>query len=365
MPEISQAQAEALKALHWLLSEDPEHRASGRSMALAIAYLRLASQHPEGTWIRVQDHTALPPNSSRIGVRVVLRYIWDLASEVPAPVEIREDEGDFRLLRVDDEVRRYLYTQFVVTDTERGLTAEQLEEHRARNGRQFLPEEERDRIEWAILNPPMSAAATFSAVTQASATQQRDLLYWPQNPQQDQSRFQADQGAMMAGAMAQVAQGMQALQNPVEQALQGFQALGQQLGQNLFQGLQGPRETTDMVLHQYSTVSGYNPDQPETEEEVLPRIARREARQGLTIRQAVLAHVQAHPGLSATQIAHAIRQKPSSVSSTLVKEVTAGTIRRLPDGGPRRGWIYVPASPPEPRVLGPSVWARLKTNPFT
>ncbi len=52
MPLNSQ-QLDALSALEWLL--DPDNRRSGRTLAIAVALVRVAGRHP-GQWIEVVDH---------------------------------------------------------------------------------------------------------------------------------------------------------------------------------------------------------------------------------------------------------------------------------------------------------------------
>lgn len=85
------------------------------------------------------------------------------------------------------------------------------------------------------------------------------------------------------------------------------------------------------------------------------------------LRWAVVEYVGRHPGQTATQIAHALDALPASVSSVLVREVDRHSLRRVSGQGPRGGWVYfpvVPVTPPE-RVVGPSVWERLRQNLFS
>jgi hypothetical protein len=91
-----------------------------------------------------------------------------------------------------------------------------------------------------------------------------------------------------------------------------------------------------------------------------------------TLRSILILHVKNHPGLTATQIARMLGHRPDIVSSSLLKEVKAGTLERREELGQagvrgkgfgRTAWRYYPlvvvAGP-----VGPSVWERLRTNPF-
>lgn len=79
-----------------------------------------------------------------------------------------------------------------------------------------------------------------------------------------------------------------------------------------------------------------------------------------TLRERIVTYVLEHPGQTATQIASALKHGNDAVASTLLKEVREGTLERRPGEGPRGGFTYYLVEP----VVGPSVWERVKTNPF-
>lgn len=60
----------------------------------------------------------------------------------------------------------------------------------------------------------------------------------------------------------------------------------------------------------------------------------------MTIRKQVLQYVESQPGLSATQIANALGLKANGVSALLNQCVKTAVLRRLPDRGPRGGYVY-------------------------
>jgi predicted transcriptional regulator len=73
----------------------------------------------------------------------------------------------------------------------------------------------------------------------------------------------------------------------------------------------------------------------------------------------VVEYVRAHPGMSATELSHALRRHAASLSSLLVKLVHQGTLQRQSGVGPRGGWGYYHPKPPRVVRKGPSVWVRL------
>lgn len=79
-----------------------------------------------------------------------------------------------------------------------------------------------------------------------------------------------------------------------------------------------------------------------------------------TLRERVVEYVMGHPGQTATQIATALSHGNDAVASTLLKEVKAGNLERRPREGPRGGFTYYPKA----SVVGPSVWERVKNNPY-
>ena len=220
MPEISHQQADALRALEWLLSEETEDRRSGRSMTMAIAYLRLACARRNREWLHVFDHFV-----SYRDARVVMGYIEEFARNAHLQIVTNHTGNSFRLQgTVSVEAEHYLFDEFIETDIRMGLSEEQLEEQRLR-----------DQPEEGSRRPPHG-----------------------------------------------------------------------------------------------------------------------------TIRQVLSKYVHDHPGLSATQIARALDVKPSTVSSYLFKETKLGNLVSKQHTGPRGGTTYYPLPPPEPPVVGPSVWERLR-----
>lgn len=59
-----------------------------------------------------------------------------------------------------------------------------------------------------------------------------------------------------------------------------------------------------------------------------------------SLHQRIIEHVQAHQGLSATEIAKALREPAASVSSILYAGYKAGYFQRVDGYGPRGGCIY-------------------------
>jgi len=227
MPEISHQQADALRALEWLLSDEAEDRRTGRSRILALAYLRMACRRPGTEWIRVWDHAL--SYGGRRSYEVLLRYINEIATEAGANVDLNLNEGMFRLIGSTNESERYLFEAFTENlDLQLGLTDEQLAERAVRERPQPVVRPRGNR-------PPHG-----------------------------------------------------------------------------------------------------------------------------TLREALLKYVYEYPGQSATQIAHALDIKPSTASAYLYEASQFGKLVRKQDGGPRGGMTYYPLPPPEPAVVGLSVWERLR-----
>lgn len=67
---LTEQQREALLVLDWLFDESDETRASGRSLILAIAYIRQAAKSP-GRMITVQDHCPIKHAATFVLHRVV------------------------------------------------------------------------------------------------------------------------------------------------------------------------------------------------------------------------------------------------------------------------------------------------------
>lgn len=64
-----------------------------------------------------------------------------------------------------------------------------------------------------------------------------------------------------------------------------------------------------------------------------------------TLKQRTITYARAYPWQSATQIANALKAKPSYVSSILAKAVKVGRLSRIVPGdwpGPRGGHLYGP-----------------------
>jgi hypothetical protein len=57
MPTLTAQQAQAVHILDWLLSDDLGDRRTGRTTAIALAYLRFAAMNPD-RWVYIHDHTA-------------------------------------------------------------------------------------------------------------------------------------------------------------------------------------------------------------------------------------------------------------------------------------------------------------------
>ncbi len=140
MPEISHQQAEALRTLEWLLSAEDEQRRSGRSLMMALAYLRYAllrasHRRPPGDWVRVVDHAHTFDESSAI---IVMRYIEDIARDagLEIQVQIRGGISRFRTMAAEDyeRTRHYLFEEFIETDIHTGLSEEQLAQQRLIHG---------------------------------------------------------------------------------------------------------------------------------------------------------------------------------------------------------------------------------------
>ena len=56
MPDLTPQQAEALRTLDWIFSNEEADRQMGRTFVLALAYLRRACHFPPGTWFTLIDH---------------------------------------------------------------------------------------------------------------------------------------------------------------------------------------------------------------------------------------------------------------------------------------------------------------------
>jgi hypothetical protein len=88
-------------------------------------------------------------------------------------------------------------------------------------------------------------------------------------------------------------------------------------------------------------------------------------RPAATQRSSVLAVVRAHPGLTSTQIAHALERETDNVAATLSQLMREGLIRRQETIDRRkRVYIYFSVDAPVEDVPRPSLLERLKTNPF-
>lgn len=125
MPTVSQQQAEALRALDWLYSEEDADRRSGRSLVLAVSLLRRGfSMRVE--WVAVEDHV-----STRDADRFLLGQIQDLAERLGISIEIRRQRStqpEFRVLGSGPGSRDALFNDFVEGDIELGLSPERLSE---------------------------------------------------------------------------------------------------------------------------------------------------------------------------------------------------------------------------------------------
>jgi hypothetical protein len=127
MPELTHQQAEALRALEWLMDlGDGAVRQSGRSYVVAFAYLRHAysqiiGRRGPGRWYRVVDHLhhVIPAQQS---YDIVLMYIQSIAGNAHLHVEVRE--GRFRILAPfegePEFARHYLFDEVTVTHEPRG-----------------------------------------------------------------------------------------------------------------------------------------------------------------------------------------------------------------------------------------------------
>lgn len=145
MPEISHQQAAALAVLEWFLDDDVTGRRSGRSMALALGFLRYAvnrtlNNSADREWIRIFDHFPMGADTSH----VVLRYIEDIAQAGDAQIEVQSHR--FRLAYCTrpggwTTFRDYLYNEFVETDIHRGLSQEQIEREQAMRAGPVRPPE--------------------------------------------------------------------------------------------------------------------------------------------------------------------------------------------------------------------------------
>lgn len=285
MPEISHQQAEALRALEWLLTEDEGARATGRSQIMALAYLRFALNRMRGvhwgsrpsymgsSWVRVVDHMHTTYMGTMTNsARIVLGYVEDIATEAGLAVEIRPSpQARFRITGLRQGVVdptapwSYIFEQFVETDIQRG----------------FGPETARRRA----VNGPYRAATT--------PNDQED----PEGPEEP---------------------------DEVERGI----VVGLDLRDRIANNRQLFRTT---------------------------RVGR-----GATLRENLISHVREHPGQTATQIARVLGRQSASVASTLLNLTHEGLLERQQGGGPRGGWTYyVPVE-----VRGPSVWERVRVNPF-
>jgi hypothetical protein len=132
MPAISHRQAEALRALEWLLDDDIESRRSGRSTVIAIAYLRIAARRPLGTQIRVIDH-----HPSRDAVDTVLHYVGQYAGAAGAAVVVGQHYFFFTAL--PDSAIAFFENAFLETDVNPGVTQEMIAEERARQATVLRP----------------------------------------------------------------------------------------------------------------------------------------------------------------------------------------------------------------------------------
>lgn len=110
MPTITRQQAVALAALDWLFDESDEHRRSGRTFVLAVAYLRRAAR--TGRWVDPEDHH---DGGSRDSDLYLLRVIQELASQVGIRLDV-DGRRRFRVERLSPQAERLLFEGFVEGD---------------------------------------------------------------------------------------------------------------------------------------------------------------------------------------------------------------------------------------------------------
>ena len=111
MPRLTSQQSEALNALRWLNSNDAEDRGSGRTLVLAVHYLRQAidQERTPTDWISVRDH--FPQ-----GIGVISQVLQQIveASGNRGIIEVqRMSPYGFRLHSKPASLRRYIYEEFV------------------------------------------------------------------------------------------------------------------------------------------------------------------------------------------------------------------------------------------------------------
>jgi hypothetical protein len=119
MPELTRQQLSALSALDWLFTNEPDERRSGRSMVLAIAFLRQACNLPLDTDLRVFDHYLVNDMANSARVRDILHSIARIADAAGqgfegagAVVELDYSRKSFRLTRLNTAARRYIFEGF-------------------------------------------------------------------------------------------------------------------------------------------------------------------------------------------------------------------------------------------------------------
>lgn len=97
MPTLTAQQAQAVHILDWLLSDDIGDRRTGRTTALALAYLRFAALNPD-RWVYIHDHYAVGDRTGGNGN--LLRTIQVMAEEASLPCDtVPAPTHRFRIVR--------------------------------------------------------------------------------------------------------------------------------------------------------------------------------------------------------------------------------------------------------------------------
>ncbi len=123
----------------WLLGEEGDQRRSGRSLTIALGFLRYAvnrklANTADHEWIRVWDHYPMGSDTASI----ILRVIDSIAQ--PLDVVVETQTHRFRLAychsgQTWDGFRAHLYDDYVETDVHFGLSPEQIAQQEAQRTR--------------------------------------------------------------------------------------------------------------------------------------------------------------------------------------------------------------------------------------